>query len=223
HLAVAARSDCSVADVERTLYVDRSVVKQLAMRRTLFAFPREVLPAVWGSAASRAASEQRRGIARDVERGGVAKDGAVWLDAACAAVLDRLSDGSALQAKELREQVAEVAGRIEYSMDKSYGGSIPIAPRVLTLLGAEGRIMRAENSGHWRTSRPRWIATEYWLGATEPRPSPEEGYAELTRRYLTAFGPATETDIVWWFGATKTIVRQALSHVGAVPVDLEGG
>src|SRR4029077_1165739 len=42
HLAAWARSAASVADVDRALYDDRSVVKQLAMRRTVFAFPREL-------------------------------------------------------------------------------------------------------------------------------------------------------------------------------------
>ena len=222
HLAVAARTEASVADVEQALYSDRSIVKQLAMRRTLFAFPRDLLPQAWGSTSARVAAEQWRVISRDVERAGVAKDGSTWLRAASAAVLERLSDGSALSATELRQQVPEVEGRIDYAVEKSYGGSQPLAPRVLVLLGAEGRIMRVENSGHWRTSRPRWGATEHWLGDVAERTEPREGYATLTARYLAAFGPATETDIVWWFGATKGIVRQALADVGAVLVDLEG-
>lgn len=223
HLAAAARTDVSVAGVEAALYEKRSVVKQLAMRRTLFAFPRELLPAAWGSASARVAVQQRSLIARDVEKHGLARDGAAWVEAACAAVLERLADGSALQAKELREQVPELEGRMTYALDKSYGGSSPIAPRVLTLLGAEGRIMRGENAGHWRTSRPRWVATEHWLPEPRIPLPPEEGYALLTRRYLAAFGPATEADIVWWFGATKGIVRAALAEVGAVTVELEGG
>lgn len=223
HLAVAARTDLSAADVERALYADRSIVKQLAMRRTLFAFPRDLLPPAWGSASARVAAEQWRVISRDVERAGIARDGTAWLRTASAAVLERLSDGSALQASELRQQVPEIEGRIDYALDKSYGGSQPLAPRVLVLLGAEGRIMRAENAGHWRTSRPRWAATEHWLGDVPDRTDSQEGYATLTARYLAAFGPATETDIVWWFGATKGIVRQALADVGAVTVDLEDG
>lgn len=223
HLAAAARTGDSAAEVEQALYGDRSIVKQLAMRRTLFAFPREVLPAVWGSASARVATEQRRVIARDVERGGVASDGGAWVDRACAAVVERLSDGSTLQAKELREQLPELDGRIDYALHKTYGGSHPIAPRVLTLLGAEGRIVRAENAGHWRTSRPRWAAMEHWLGSVPPRLEERAGYAELTRRYLATFGPATETDIVWWFGATKTAIRRALTDVEAVSVDLEDG
>lgn len=223
HLAAAARTTATVEDVERALYVDRSIVKQLAMRRTLFGFPRDLLPAAWGSTSARVAAEQRRVITRDIEKAGLAPDGSRWLDAACAAVRERLADGSALTAKELREQVPEVEGRIEYAVGKSYGGNQPLAPRVLTLLGAEGHIMRAENAGHWRTSRPRWAATTHWLSSVPDRLPPAEGYAVLTRRYLAAFGPATETDIVWWFGATKGIVRQALSDIGAVSVDLEDG
>lgn len=223
HLGVAARSGCSVADVEESLYASRTLVKQLAMRRTLFAFPRELLPVVWGSSSARVAEQQRRLIAKDVEQHGIAADGTAWLDRACAAVLDRLADGEALQARQIREQVPEVSGRIEYALDTSYGGSAPIAPRLLTLLGAQGRIMRAENAGHWRTSRPAWASTSTWLGSV-PAPMEERpAYAELVRRWLERFGPGTEDDIVWWLGSTKTVVRRALADVGAVPVSLESG
>ena len=56
HLSVAARMhEADVAEVDAALYTDRSLVKQLAMRRTLFAFPVQSLPAVWGSASARVA------------------------------------------------------------------------------------------------------------------------------------------------------------------------
>ena len=62
-----------------------------------------------------------------------------------------------------------------------------------------------------------------WLGAgAEPLSSPD-GYAELVRRWLWTFGPGTEADLVWWLGATKTVVRAALAAVGAVPVTLDSG
>ena len=51
HLAAFARCGAAIPEVDAALYVDRSVVKQLAMRRTVFAFPSHLLPAVWGSAA----------------------------------------------------------------------------------------------------------------------------------------------------------------------------
>lgn len=225
HLAVAARTlGTAVGDVERALYEDRSIVKQLAMRRTLFAAPRDLLPALLGSSSARVATQQRALIAKDAERHGVARDGAAWLERACTAVVERLSDGSALGAKQLREELPELDGRTVPVPDaRDWDVPVRFAPRVLTVLGAEGRIVRGENGGHWRTSRPLWTLMESWLGG-RPEPLGERaGYAEVVRRYLEAFGPATETDIVWWLGATKAAVRAALADLGAVEVGLETG
>lgn len=223
YLSLWARVDgLTVADVDRALYTDRTLVKQLAMRRTLFVFPRDLLPAAWGSASARVATAERARLAKQIEQGGVAQDGAAWLDAARAAALARLADGAELSAQELREQVPELEGRLDLGKGK-YAATVSVAPRVLTQLGVEGVVVRGHNLGHWRTSRPQWTAMESWLGG-RPEPAKErEGYAELVRRWLASFGPGTEADIVWWLGATKTAVRAALADVGAVEVGLDGG
>ncbi|GAA4727284.1 winged helix DNA-binding domain-containing protein [Nocardioides endophyticus] len=228
YLSLWARVEgLTIDDVDRALYEDRTLVKQLAMRRTLFVFPRDLLPAAWGSASARVAAAHRVRLAKDVELGGLATDGAAWVDAAEAATLAHLSGGAEFSAQQLREAVPELAGRIEMSPGKSYGGNIPIAPRVLTQLGVEAKIVRGRNGGHWRTARPQWTAMESWLcpdGGDLPEPAKErEGYAELVRRWLVTFGPGTEADIVWWLGSTKGAVRAALADVGAVEVGLEGG
>jgi hypothetical protein len=224
YLSLWARVDgLTVADVDRALYDDRTLVKQLAMRRTLFVFPRELLPAAWGSASARVASALRARLAKDVERAGIADDGTAWLAAAEAATVARLSDGSELSAQQLREQVPELGGRLDVGKGK-YAANVSVAPRVLTQLGVEGRIVRAHNGGHWRTARPQWTAMATWLGGDLPEPAKErEGYAELVRHWLTTFGPGTEADLVWWLGATKTAVRGALADVAAVEVSLEDG
>lgn len=224
HLAVGARTDgVSPAEVDRALYEERVVVKQLAMRRTLFVLPRDLLPAALGSASARVAGEQRRLIARDAQRHGLAKDGERWLEDARQAVLARLSGGEALPARQLREELPELTGAITTGLDKKYGGTFHLAPRVLTLLGAEGLITRGPNAGHWRLSRPTWTSMPGWLGAPVEPTTPEEGYAELVGRWLRTFGPGTVEDVQWWLGSTKTAARAALGAVGAVPVSLDGG
>ncbi|GAB2881625.1 winged helix DNA-binding domain-containing protein [Nocardioides pacificus] len=223
HLSLAARVDgLATADVDAELYDERSLVKQLAMRRTLFVFPRDLLPAAWGSASARVAATERRRLAKDVVASGIAPDGAEWVEAACAAVEARLAGGEELSTQELREQLPELDGRVVVTPEKSYGGAFPVAPRVLTVLGAEARVVRGRNATHWRGSRPRYAAMERWLGE---RPEPwgsREGYAELVRRWLRTFGPGTSADLRWWLGATGAAVSAALADVEAVEVSLDG-
>ncbi|MFW6598903.1 winged helix DNA-binding domain-containing protein [Propionibacteriaceae bacterium Y2011] len=224
HLAVHARSaGTTAADVDHALYADRSLVKLSAMRSTQFVFPRDLASAALGSVSARVAETTRRVVIRDVERFGVADDGVAWLATARTAVLERLADGEPRSAKQLRVEVPELAGRFELDPTKKWGGSFHLAPRVLTVLAADGEIVRGPNAGPWSRNSPTWTLLPYWLGeATEPLPTPQ-GYAELVRRWLGTFGPGTEADVVWWLGATKTAVRTALADLGAVQVSLDGG
>jgi hypothetical protein len=223
HLALQARVEGLTIDaVDDLLNEQRTVVKQLAMRRTLFGFPRDLLPAALGSASARVAASELRRLAGDVERSGVATDGIAWVEAAAADVLAHLGADGALDAPTLRQQVPALATRITYGSG-TWSQEAPIAPRILTLLGARGQVFRGRNAGHWRISRPVWTSARAWLGA-EPVPLPEaEGYAELVRRWLWTFGPGTEVDLAWWLGATKAAVRRALADVAAVDVELDSG
>jgi hypothetical protein len=65
HLSAWARSGAARTEVDSALYGDRSLVKQLAMRRTVFAVPVDLLPAARVAAQQRAAgTECRRWRAR---------------------------------------------------------------------------------------------------------------------------------------------------------------
>jgi Winged helix DNA-binding domain len=220
YLSLQARVDgLTVADVDRALYDDRALVKQLAMRRTLFVFPRDLLPAAWGSASARVADTERARMAKDIEKAGVAKDGAAWVDRAREAILARLEDHpEGLTAMEVRAALPDVAVKIDVT-----AGSVWNHSRVLTHLGLTRDIVRGANTQHWRLSRPRWTRMSDWLGDVPPLAKADEGYAELVGRWLRSFGPGTEDDLVWWLGSTKAAVRAALAAVEAVEVSLDGG
>ncbi len=228
YLSLLARVDgLTVEDVDRVMYDDRTLVKQLAMRRTVFVFPRDLLPAAWGSASARVAAQLRPRLAKEVEQHGIADDGAAWVDRACAAVLALLADGSERGAKEIREALPELDGRLQLATGKKYAANVSVAPRILTQLGVEGLIARGRNGGHWRISRPQWTSMHAWLapdgqGVEEPWKA-DEGWAELVRRWLRTFGPGTAADIQWWLGGTAGIVKQALATLGAEQVSLDGG
>lgn len=223
HLALWVRTrSVTVDDVDRALYDDRTLVKQVAMRRTLFVFPRDLLPAAWGSAAARAAAQQYKDVSKYVVSGGIAENPGAWFAAASAAVLDVLADGMPRTTTQIRDAVPVLAERFTIGTpgDRS-GRSYPIGAWVVSALGAQGRVIRAANAGPWRLNKPTWTLTGSWLGDV-PAALPEaEGYAELVRRWLWTFGPGTEDDMVWWLGATKTAVRRALSDIEAEPVTLD--
>jgi hypothetical protein len=222
HLAARARCGASRSDVDRALYADRSVVKQLAMRRTVFAFPRDLLPAVWGSAAARVAGQQRRQVGQGVERTGIADDGAAWTDEHLDLLGRLLAERGPLTAATIREALPALDARVTRGTG-AYQAEVAISGRIIVTLAATGAIVRGENAGGWKLSRPRWTTTADWLGETpDPRPEPE-GYAALVAAWLRAFGPGTEADLVWWLGATKAAVRRALGDVAAVPVSLDSG
>lgn len=222
YLSAFARSDATHAEIGRALYEERSVVRQLAMRRTVFAFTRDLLPAVWGSASARVAAQLSARLAKEVEANGLARDGAGWVRETCAEVLARVRATPATT-MQLRAQIPALDLRLQMAPGKSYGGEFPIAPRVLATLAADGAVVRGRNDAGWKVSRPFWTAVEDWIGEQPAHEEERTGYAQLVSRWLWTFGPGTEADIVWWLGATKGAVRRALADVAAVAVQLADG
>jgi hypothetical protein len=212
----------AVADLDADLYERRALVKHLAMRRTLWVLRAEDLPLVQPGASDRVADNERRRLVADAQKAGITDDGDTWLDTACVAVLRQLAEHGAASAKELREALPELAGRYDYAPGKRWGGETPLAPRVLTVLSVRGDIVRGPNEGAWTVSRPRWVPMTDWLSTAVDAAEPEAARAELVRRWLHSFGPATVTDIKWWFGNTLTWARHALRDIDAVEVDLHG-
>jgi hypothetical protein len=223
YLSAWARVDgMKVADLERALYRDRSLIKHLAMRRTLFVLPRETMGYTQAGASNRVAEIEKRRLVRDVETAGLHRNGERWLSVASKQVVELLADGREATSSELRKEIPLLEGSIAYGEGKTWGGKASIGPRVLTTLSAAGQVVRGTNDGPWTTSRPRWASMESWLGARLPTHTEAEGVGALVERWLRTFGPGTIADIKWWLGSTLAAVRRALADLHAVEVDLGG-
>jgi hypothetical protein len=220
--AWARTDDFETASLEEALYRRRSLIKHLAMRRTLFVVTRDLLPVVHAGASLRVAGAETRRLIKDVEKAGLHQDGKRWLDRARAAALEALGDRE-LTSSELRDEVPLLEGAVTYGAGRSWGGQVPVGPRVLTILSAEGRIVRASNRGDWATSRPRWTSMARWLGEPLGELTEDDGRDRLVEAWLRIFGPGTVEDLKWWLGSTLTAVRASLARLDVAEVQLEGG
>jgi hypothetical protein len=221
--ANARMVDATVARIEKALYDDRSVVRILGMRRTLFVVPAGRVPVVHAACTRAIAATQRRRYARLIENGGVARDGAAWLDRVGEATMAALERRREAFGAELSADVPELRSRVSFGEGKKWAGTPSMTTWVLTLLSLDERIVRGRPRGSWLSSQYSWSPAPSWQPDGEAPLDTPTAQAELARRWLAAFGPGTLADLAWWTGWTKTATRAALAAVSAVEVDLPGG
>ncbi|MER5727635.1 winged helix DNA-binding domain-containing protein [Streptomyces sp. NPDC002138] len=209
--------DCTPTAIEQALYEDVSLVRLLSMRNTLFAVSREFAPYVDSSTARAIALKERRTLLKHLAEDGQGLD-AEWLARVEAAALAALDVNGASTGSQLSAAVPGLRRKITVGRGKKYEAETGVTTRVIRLLAADGRIRRDRPRGSWTSSQYRWVHTEPWA----PVPA-AEARAELARRWLHAYGPATEADLKWWTGWPLTDVRKALAATGTEEVRLEGG
>jgi hypothetical protein len=223
-LAVAARSTAPPVDaVEKALYEDRSLVRMLGMRRTMFVVPTDAVPVVHAGATMALVPRERRRVVQLVEEAGLTSDGAAYLHRAETAAMAELERRGSATGAELSKAVPELQAQIPIGEGRRWAGRVGVSTRVLFLLAAEGRIVRGRPRGSWMSNQHQWVPMAAWLPDGVGSMPVAEARAELARRWLAAFGPGTAADVKWWSGWTAKEVGTALAAVGAVEVDLDEG
>ncbi len=207
-LAARARLDgLRPGEIEAELWERRSLVKTWAMRGTL-----HLLPAfeygLWQAALDTYDHYLKGGWLRgfDITR--------EELDLLLDTVRDVLGV-EGLTRDELADAVAEAAGSpaLGEKLGDSWGAYLKPA-------SFRGSICFGPGRGRNVT----FVSPAAWLDA-RPGPAGEEALAEVTRRYLGAYGPATAAEYSRWWGprrpAQATRYLRALGEE-AVEVDVEG-
>jgi hypothetical protein len=225
YLSAWARTGAGHADIEHALYAERTLVRMLGMRRTVFVVPVDLVPVIQAACTDQIAGKMRRDLARRVEESGIAADGENWLKEVGEATVRALAARGSATGNELAQDEPRLRAQVVYAADKSYGGPVNVTTRLLTLLSAEGLIVRGRPRGGWTSSQFTWTLPIPG-GPDQPRSAaalPVAGArAELARRWLHGFGPASRADLQWWTGWTAGQVRQALDQLEITEVDLDG-
>jgi hypothetical protein len=224
YLSVRARTkDVEPADVARELYEERSLVRMLAMRRTLFVVPRELVPVVQAAASNGVAAVQRRRLEKFILESGLSKRPSSWLDRACEAAMQELDARGEAFTSDLTKSVPILAKKLRLGVGSRWEATQSVGSRVLPQLAIEGRAIRGRPRGKsWVGGQYRWVPTRAWLGDEIEVVDRGAAQAELLRHWLRAFGPATETDIRWWTGWTARDARAALGALPHAVVGLDG-
>jgi hypothetical protein len=223
HLSAAARGALPISSgldspLNSALYERRELVRTLAMRRTVVVVPSD-FAAIVHAGATRAVAARERKRLLDVLAGTVVpdRDPSGFLAELEEATLAELAARGEAYGAELGDAVPGLRKQLVLP-----AGTQSLTTRVLSVLAAEGRIVRGRPRGSWLSSQYRWAL------APEPVPSEQElptaaAQIELARAYLRAYAPATPADLQWWTGWTAGETRRALAGLATQAVQLEDG
>ncbi|SFJ67489.1 Winged helix DNA-binding domain-containing protein [Amycolatopsis sacchari] len=221
HLSAAVRLR-EPGTAEHALYEERSLLRMLGMRRTMFVVPAALAPVVQAACADDIARKQRKLLLQHLETAELGTDLDAWLAEVEEGAYAALRELGAAHAQQIADAEPRLRTEIVVAQGKPYEARGYITNRVLFLLAAEGRIVRGRPRGSWLSTQYSWATAESWLPDGIPALPPEEARAELARRWLRAFGPATAEDLKWWTGWTAGQVKKALAQVAPAEVDLNG-
>ncbi|MFJ8019636.1 winged helix DNA-binding domain-containing protein [Streptomyces sp. NPDC096311] len=221
YLAVGARladAGKTVAELDRALYEDRTLVRMHGMRHTVFVFPTELAAVVHASTGLAIAAKARAGLIKDMVSGSDGRLTEEWLAEVETSALAALARRGQATVNELVQDEPRLREQFTYGTGRSYESAQTVSSRLMRVLGVEGRVVRGRPLGSWTSTQFRWA-----VAPPHPELPPAEAQTGLLRRWLAVCGPATEADLKWWTGWKVTDVRRALAAIGAVAVSLDDG
>jgi hypothetical protein len=223
YLSIWARmAGGDVATVERALYEDRSLVRVLAMRRTVFVLPTDFAPIAMAAASRAVAARERKQLLSWLTEAKVATDVETWLAELEQVALQAMIARGEATANEVSADDPRMQTELVLAAGKQYEGKVRVGSRVVMLLAAQGHVVRGRPLGSWTSTQFRYSPWKVWCDGELPELSTEDASVALARAWLARFGPATVDDLRWWTGWTMTQTKKALAQIQPAEVDLDG-
>jgi hypothetical protein len=184
----------------------------------MFVLPVELVAIVQAAVTNALVPVQRKRFINDLQRSGVAADGADWLRRTELATVAALEKAGEATGAEMSKLVPELGAQMVFPE-----GTVGVTTRMLFLLSTEQKVARGRPKGAWTSSQWRWSPMSTWLPDGIPDLPADAARAELAHRWLLAFGPAPVGDLKWWTGWTVGATNAALAKAGAETVELDDG
>lgn len=227
YLSFFARSkSLTVEDVRASMYQDRSLLRMMAMRRTMFVVKAEDVPLFHSAASVGVARVMRARLIKQVSTlptDPVVEDVDAWLADLERDTLAELRRLGTATGAELSAAVPGLRTALLPTTDKVYDVKQNVTSQVLVMLAAEGHMVRSEPRGKWTSRHHTWAPIEHWRPDGIEDIDEATARTELARRWLEVFGPATPEDLQWWTGWNKTQTKAAVASLDTVDVQLAEG
>jgi hypothetical protein len=216
-LGILARTrDGVVPDIERALYDDRSIVRLLGMRRTVFAVEWDLAPAVWSSSVN-VVRDQLRLLDRMLTASGI-KEPETWIREAESRLITFLESNPGSTSTEIAAADPNLGHRLP--IGGAAGGTQTVTSRLLTHMSADGRVIRSKPRGGWTSTQFTWTTAASWRDDWPSMPDRDSADAAIAGSWLSGHGPAFLDDFAWWTGWPKGRSRKAIERAGGVEVEI---
>ena len=200
---LARQADFRFADLDEALYERRTVVRVRAMRYSVFLVTTALLPAIYQATRAQVWKTRAKvGKFAGLDDAQYARIGAEIED-----LLDAESMPTGDIKKALSPEFQDYAAGLNY---------------VVAALCAEGRLVRADVRGSWKSRIFAYARVDRWIPDVDLASiSPKAAQIILAREYLDSYGPATAADFRWWSGLKKGEALAALAALEDETITIE--
>ncbi|UCC19723.1 MAG: AlkZ family DNA glycosylase [Promethearchaeota archaeon] len=177
------------ADLERELYINRTLGRVRGMRRTLFIETIDMIPIVHNATFKL--------VEKNIEK---------YME---------FHKVSINEYQKISEKIMEILKGRELStaeIRKELNSESNI-PAIIHLMCNYGLLIRGPPIKDWKDMRNKYaIFKDYFPNINLKRVNEKEAIQHLIEKYVKTYGPVSENDISWWTGLTKSKIREAIQN-----------
>lgn len=185
-------------NLEEELYKKRNLGKLRCIRRTLYILPKDMITVAFAATVQMVSMTSGR-FAQNV---GMPKGTYQEISAR----IKKILKGRGMTTSEIR---AELNSNENISA-------------VVNLMCDLGILIRGKSPKGWKSNtHSYYLFKEYFNNINLNSINDQKARKLLIQKYISAFGPVTESDIVWWTGLRKNDVRKVLEEINDSITELE--
>ncbi|UCD01831.1 MAG: winged helix DNA-binding domain-containing protein, partial [Promethearchaeota archaeon] len=177
-------------DLERELYTNRTLGRIRGMRKTLFIQTKNMIPIIYSATFNM------------IEK-----------------YFEKYMEFHKISLKEYQKISGEIMNILKgrelsaSEIRKELNSNLRI-PAIIQLMCDYGLLLRVKPIKDWKDRRNKYaLFKEYFPNIDLKKMDKKKATQLLIKKYIQRYGPVSETDISWWIGLPKSLIREALKNI----------